>query len=602
MYYEVSNVVFNHKPTVWEVQHIGPFKKFVKGKAQTYFLVEDKPENMFKAYSLGFSLKPHAFKVNEGASGKTAFVNTIVLDFDNLTEVQCDFVKAVVNGKYTFIPGMCGDYSSGMKMNLHNNKGIPDYKPSVWKYKVFFPVEDCLSTYEDVYRAFLSAVAFFNPFFPMEEVERVWAAWVKCNNHKTGSITVNDPMFKGWILPDVAMMHSIRTQVTYSCDPEQSEKVKQFDDETIASLLPVGISKFPYTDKFDYAGVDWRSDQMDNGKEGNEAGEVDRRKLEVLTNAIKGRMMELASGRLDKTEITIPTSKDKFAKMLWKVKIEDLVIPPESKFLHTRIFISKLDLTIDLEMMKREFKENARTFLYLALEYRRQGGELRVWDETIDSTLRAMSEIHGMKLYAELERRKWMSTLADTMARSMLKSAVKFKAWRMMQKMKDTTTDPKVLEARDVWRKSRSKEDMKNYLRLRSADVKARMERADEITNPYSYHRQGTKKKMITRALNRQKKLVEVEEWKDWVRSQLNVDCLEGDYSDKVLEKWHEEYRAKWNKTHLDSNRIERKHHKQHKSKWSDMFDGKSKEEIEQTISALDITKQLKSYLRKQYL
>ena len=171
MYYEISNVVFNHKLTKWEIEHANPFAKTTgRGKnkrKQDFYLTKDYPRNLFIVYSNGFCIKPHAF-----SEDGDMFLNCIVLDFDNLTEIQCEFVKRVVNGKK-----MYGDYSSGMKTEMFQNEGIENWKPTKWKYKVFYPVENCLSTYEDVNEKFIEAVAFFNPTRTMEEVRDVWAKW-----------------------------------------------------------------------------------------------------------------------------------------------------------------------------------------------------------------------------------------------------------------------------------------------------------------------------------------------------------------------------------------------------------------------------------------
>ena len=90
MFYEISNVVSNHKYTERERQYNNPFSKTNKKTRQVY-LVKDNPQYLFKVYSLGHCLRPHPFK-----DAKNADVNTIVLDFDNLTQLQYDSVKSIV--------------------------------------------------------------------------------------------------------------------------------------------------------------------------------------------------------------------------------------------------------------------------------------------------------------------------------------------------------------------------------------------------------------------------------------------------------------------------------------------------------------------------
>ena len=101
MFYEISNVVFNHKPTNWDIRHKNPFHPSKKSKmGNDYYLVEDTPQNLFKMFQLGHCIKPHA-----PTSLRLAVAHTIVLDFDNLTKEQCDFVKSIVNEAKD---GMCG--------------------------------------------------------------------------------------------------------------------------------------------------------------------------------------------------------------------------------------------------------------------------------------------------------------------------------------------------------------------------------------------------------------------------------------------------------------------------------------------------------------
>ena len=61
MYYEISNVVFNHKPTKWDITHKNPFHPSKKSKmGNDFYLVEDTPLNLFKMFQLGHCIKPHA--------------------------------------------------------------------------------------------------------------------------------------------------------------------------------------------------------------------------------------------------------------------------------------------------------------------------------------------------------------------------------------------------------------------------------------------------------------------------------------------------------------------------------------------------------------
>ena len=166
MYYEISNVVSNHKFTEHERKYKNPFSKTNKDTNQVY-LVKDNPQDLFKVYALGHCLRPRPFK-----DAKDADVNTIVLDFDNLTQLQYDFVKAIVKGE--FKEGICGDDSAGMKTWRKEYEGIDGATPKHWKFKVFYPTS-CLCVYDEVYNAFLEAVSLFNPLRTIDEVKKVWA-------------------------------------------------------------------------------------------------------------------------------------------------------------------------------------------------------------------------------------------------------------------------------------------------------------------------------------------------------------------------------------------------------------------------------------------
>lgn len=178
-----------------------PFKRL---KEQVH-LVEDTPYNLYLTYKRGFSVKPHPFSKDTLHNAK---VNCIVLDFDNLTPLQKEFVDKVVNGIYSF-GNIYGDYSAGTKTRLYENRDIPNYENPKWGYKVFYPA-DCLCVWKELNEAFIQAVAFFNPCFSLDEVRTIWRKWLKVNNRK-GADGIGNPIFKDWILPDVAMLNSFRT-------------------------------------------------------------------------------------------------------------------------------------------------------------------------------------------------------------------------------------------------------------------------------------------------------------------------------------------------------------------------------------------------------
>lgn len=580
MFYEISNVVFNHKPTEWEITHKNPFHASKKSKVgNDYFLVEDKPQNLFDVFQRGHCIKPHA-----PSTPKLAVAQTIILDFDNLTKEQCDVVKSIVNEAKN---GMCGDYSAGTKVRLYENKDIPNYVPPKWGYKVFYPIERVVMK-EEIYNAFLEAVAFFNPNFPMDEVRRVFKAWVKCNNNKKRNdrLKVTDPIFEGWVLPDVAMLNNFRNQITYGVDVGQREKVKTIGDEAI-SRYSASMSKFPSTSKKDWWQGLW---------DANEIGEA---KVEQLDAKLKVKVFGmLKTSTSTQGELHLPTSKPQFAQMLGKDTFNDLVLPYEDvRRLNAACWRKSKNLSIDLYKMKLDARTIGKTVARLARELKFQDANSRfrngVGQWMVEDCIMLFKSIHGMQVFAILEEGQ-ENAILEEMSRAIVKATSTYKEWRTREKLKRTLSDPKVLEAREKWKRTRDGEDGKAYFQLREADFKKRMD--NPPSTPYAYRRRGLKKEMVRDALNRLEAISTVQDWVAWVK--MNLTKRDGVVNDDVIASWYRDYREKWNETH-NASKIQCK---KHKSKWSDLFQGMSLGEIEAYINGLEISKQMKYKLRKQYL
>lgn len=580
MFYEISNVVFNHKPTEWEITHKNPFHASKKSKVgNDYFLVEDKPQNLFDVFQRGHCIKPHA-----PSTPRLAVAYTIVLDFDNLTKEQCDVVKSIVNEAKN---GMCGDYSAGTKVRLYENKDIPNYVPPKWGYKVFYPIERVVMK-EEIYNAFLEAVAFFNPNFPMDEVRRVFKAWVKCNNNKKRDdrLKVTDPIFDGWVLPDVAMLNNFRNQITYGVDVGQREKVKTIGDETI-SRYSASMSKFPSTSKKDWWQGLW---------DANEIGEA---KVEQLDAKLKVKVFGmLKTSTSTQGELHLPTSKPQFAQMLGKDTFNDLVLPYEDvRRLNAARWCDSKNLTIDLYKMKLDARTIGKTVARLACELKFQDANSKfangVGQWMVEDCIMFFKSIHGMQVFAILEEGQ-ENAILEEMSRAIVKATSTYKDWRTREKLKRTLSAPKVIEAREKWKRTKDKEDGKLYFQLREEDFKKRMD--NPPSTPYAYRRRGLKKEMVRDALNRLEAISTVQDWVAWVK--MNLTKRDGVVNDDVIASWYRDYREKWNETH-NASKIQCK---KHKSKWSDLFQGMSLGEIEAYINGLEISKQMKYKLRKQYL
>ena len=579
MFYEISNVVFNHKPTNWDIRHKNPFHPSKKSKmGNDYYLVEDTPQNLFKMFQLGHCIKPHA-----PTSTRLAVAHTIVLDFDNLTKEQCDSIKSIVNEAKD---GMCGDYSAGTKVRLHENEGVSDCVLPKWGYKVFYPIERVVMR-EEIYDAFLEAVAFFNPTHKMDEVRSVFKSWVKCNNNKKRDdrLKVTDPIFKGWVLPDVAMLNNFRNQITYGVNVEQIEKVKVIDDMTI-SRYSTSIVKFPSTSKKDWPQGLW---------EANEVGEA---KSESRNEKARDTILKmLKASTSTQGQNHLPTSKPQFAQKLGRDTFNDLVLPFEDvRHLMAACWSKSKNLTIDMYKMKLDATLIGKTIARLAYElyFQDANGKFkgRITQWMVEDCISFFKSIHGMNVFAIFDA-KQTNVVLEAMTRYIVKATSTYKDWRTREKLKITLSDPKVIEAREKWKRTKDKEDGKLYFQLREEDFKKRMSNPPKM--PYVYRRRGLKKEMVLRALNRLAMLPTIEDWIEWVK--MNLMKQDGVVDDEVIGSWYREYREKWNETH----EIDKIQHKQHKSKWSETFKGKSYDEIEEIIKNIP-SKQTRFRLKKKYL
>lgn len=586
MYYEISNVVFNHKLTKWEIEHANPFSKTTgRGKnkrRQEFFLTKDHPRNLFIVYSNGFCIKPHAFREDGDM-----FLNSIVLDFDNLTEIQCEFVKYVVNGKYEF-KKMYGDYSSGMKTEMFQNEGIENWKPAKWKYKVFFPVENCISTYEDVNEKFIEAVAFFNPTRTMEEVRDVWARWRKANNRKD---RISDPIFKDWILPDVQMANNTRNQITYSVDPSQPEKVKQFDDTWLYRHLPVaGAGKYTTTSKHDYRGLDWKIEES--------KPDIERKK--PIDEAVEEcEKIILANIHFPYDKFNLPISKAGFSRLLHRNHFTDLVVGSSGlTLLLSKVFKKHsegTDLTVKMDDMKKDASLSGKCFARILAEIRRQGLTTSMKEEALQDSIRAFKEIHGQKVFNVLSKKE-TNLIVHEMARSFISAWLNYRSWRSTQRLMKVNVNPKVIEARNRWRDTKEEVDRDEFYRELNKDIMERLKESQkpEYDCPYDFHRRGFKAEVFSILMNGE---VKIETPEDFI-SRMRIDIVpssDGEYSDNLLRKWYVQYKTMWNRKYPE-NPIGRK-----SSKWTEMFKGKSQDEINEIIDSLEISKQMKYKLRKQY-
>ena len=603
MKYEVSNIVFRRKPSDGQMKKKYPFRR---GKEQVH-LVEDTTRNLYLTYSRGFSIKPHPFTEETLSSAK---VHCIVLDFDHLTANQKDFVEAIVKGKYQF-KGIYGDYSAGTKTRLYENRDIPNYEPPKWGFKVFYPA-DCLCVWKELNEAFIEAVSFFNPIFTKEQAREVWDKWVKANNRKD---KIDDPIFKDWILPDVAMLNSYRTQITYGVRPELEEdyKVKEFPKDDIYTTFA-----FPSGGKDDYKGLEWRPEEVIQDKP------ID----DKVADAWRDKVIEVA-WRLefanalenpDDLKLLLPTAKSVIARRLKKQTFEDLVWDEKANaILNARLYAR----TIDFDIAKQVASETATTLTRNLLELETQRNINPSFADAIKNNIHALCHdilvVVRQRCGLTILKKKQgiLDDLLKTIARRIIEATNNFSRHRARLKMKhfEQVWNPPHLQLLRDYLKTQDKSLLATYNTQRAIWIKEHILETQDLKMPYTYKKKGLKKWLIATACLdltieelkgfglEPSRLESVEEWIDWSKKALSrrQDDL-NDVSDDDLKRWYAFYRrefnAKWG--NLDQKIDKRCGEKS--SKYDDKFRGKSKEEIADIIDHLDVSRGRKSQLRKRWL
>ena len=648
MNYEISNTISNHKYNEWEIKHRRPFKK-----GENCFIIEDKPINLYQVYKQGHSLKPHAFK-----DAKNAIVHSIVLDFDNLTKLQYDFVKSICQGPAYSFANIYGDDSAGMKTKRHahelETKDIPcpvPFTTNNWKFKVFYGVE-VLATYDEIYGAFLDAVGFFNPLHSMEEVKEVFDLWIQARNqslyykhdvmdrngvfHKAGEmksnppkITIEDSRFNGFILPDVAMLQSFRHQITYGVDVNQEEKFLKCDENYFA-FSPMrkfmSMSAFPSTSKDDYEGLDWKEEfdtvQFDKNVE------IKDNEVSFFVNLLKQTIKRMESEKMYAT-LYFPYTKSMMARKLNITKFDDLVMSDYSKIgealwvrilaksRNGKVIISNLDeIWQGYHGIVQEEIRNAREYVHQAkLIGHHVKPNNEIYEDIVDDIVHVLKTKYGLDCFKKLDElsdsksKTMLEKLLNGIARDIVRSGKTYSNWRLNKKLSDAHL-PLSDEYMKHLKSYRETKDIK-YLNLYNEERKRVLnEHLDEIQKTgceYIYCQRGMKKRVIEQALFKSDSIDTKEEFVEWGVSFIELDLgLEHDeakHYESRLEKWFKDYRREWNKTFgvIGKNTI-RKEHKEHHSKWNEVFEGKSDDEILSIINTEVSSRKMRCYLKKQFL
>ena len=96
------------------------------------------------------------------------------------------------------------------------------------------------------------------------------------------------------------------------------------------------------------------------------------------------------------------------------------------------------------------------------------------------------------------------------------------------------------------------------------------------------------------------------EQFVEWGVSFIEYDLGlapdEAKHYESKLEKWFKDYRIEWNKRWGGIGNVIRKEDKKHSSKWSVLFEGKSQDEILSIINNEVSSRQMRSYLKKQFV
>lgn len=634
----LGNATYNHKPDANDmVWHSG----FLNCKKQPIScpIIEDTATNYAWAYDNGLCVKGYMFKTE-----KDIWKRTFICDFDNLTEAQYNKVIELV--KTCGLKTIQGRQSSGMKIDCYQHEGIPDWKPSKWKYKVFFPLDEfynsngVMSIREEVERAYLDIVWFFNNGTAQsrEKSDDVARLWLKANNqskfYKHGkrkglprprhpALTIEDPIFKDWILPDPVEVTNPRHQITYAIIPEQNEEHRYMSDEDWQRLFHSHmVARFPTSTKKTFTEVinlpyDFK-DELEKAKSAKceKMGEPTTSEVSQLTQAILNALMKSGNGTIP----TIPTSRSKMAKLSQKNEWQDLIIDTKTAATVNRAIYSDWEYEYEMDKVKETMNDTVKFLTRCEIEYEFDVNGTTTKEDVLNKVVNDLpyyaTSIFGETFMTTMDTKK-LNQLARSMAKKMLKTYQTFKVWREEQKILMTMAE--VPKLNSEWMEARKQlsltMDFKAYYaRKRELGEKIGGE-AKKKQFPYIYVRRGLKKEMIANALNEVTPM-SMEQFVDFTMNK--VTAQDGLIEEEKVRKWYRDYQSRFNKNQkmgtgdemidncltgyvLKNGKVQKKH-KQHKSDYDETFKGMTKEEIREWIDNADIHRQTKKRLKERYL
>ena len=479
----------------------------------------------------------------------------------------------------------------------------------------------------------------------MDEVKRVWAMWVKANNHsiyfkhdkivggvvvhregefnpKHHKLTIDDPIFKDWILPDVAMLNSFRTQITFGVDPYQKERIKVMDDEYFLlklSRILVGGSSARRSDvsngKHEYEGLDWKVEFDTKYWQGKELDKGRRDEVKKILLATIDKMKESK----DDGSLETPLSKSEFARKIGKNEFEDLVVDDsESKLISSWWYGGTMYMSrhgthpdpIKFSEASQCAKKIAKCLVHNVEEYFLQtnnanDGAFKPIVEMVCCDLVRLFKLRcGSNVFGRYQDKKgvWRDAIDAKqkgkfiykVVNAISSSIIGHGNWRTLKKL-ELAKHPLAESYLQHLRQYHETKDPK-YLEMfkeeRARVLKERI-RGMELTNaPYRRIPRSTKKLLSQYIRQNYKPITSLYEFAKVARKWLKKMGVKVD--DDRLTSWFKDY-----KRSLSLTRIGEKH----SSKWSRMFYGKSHDEIANIIDELeDVSKQMKYRLRRTYL
>ena len=613
MIYIVSKVRLGHKPGESDYGRGYIFRQDKEG----YLSVPDNPNTLCEIIEMGWSVKPVFSN-----SPEDAIAQTLILDFDELTRDQYHEVIRIANEH-----GYPHCDSAGMRQHLKECGCLEN--ATKWRHKVFFPI-NAGNVYSEIEKCFFDACRIFNPGID----DQVIGLWLKANNrssnykhdsrsHKKGdprpvapSVHIDLPIFKGHVLPDVAMLKNFRGQITFGVAMDLPIEMREKRELGIDAprLHPVSVSKFETIGR-----LPWKTISLEK-HEAFDKVDIDKEKFNDLVDKFAELLMDVATGMdIGKYRPCIPTSRSQFARMMG-IKRSGIV--------NDLVFDSDYPRLLNCRLWRRDkrpsghandaFYHDLLKFLYTTrMELKRHGVNLKTEDIVKDLVFWS-TKMYGTGYQVwdywfspnpEIAKKafyKW----CRSMARNMVKweknyDLIRENIVRKQYKSANVESIPGYLETLAMIRNG----DKSKYEVLKTAVSNWITEHESEIDFHPDYHfnAKGLKEGMIEEALRIddlefnptvdeiidtmikgqsavKARFMTKDEFADFV-------CLQNDgcICENVIKNWYPEYRREWKRryeqsTGIDASRMNVKKHKQHKGKWADLSKTMTKDELKQRM------------------